>query len=273
MKVARMSAELRQARESLQLLQARLLQAKSTAADQASAATGAEAAAVESADRAAAAVAELERVRSAALQQQQQLQEQLQDSRRALAECQQQLTSTQGELRRLRAATALADATVPAPAVAAAAGGEAGVSASDVFALGSEASIGSSGLSVEPLNAARAVRIAAGGEASSCRPGKAAGAAAAAAAAGLAAGATGDLAAALSRAVAAEVALADAEGALVGLRYRCMQVGVSDMPFSTVQYRYGGETHNLSTSQRAKSTLLVCGGHMAYHPAYPSLSG
>jgi hypothetical protein len=73
--------------------------------------------------------------------------------------------------------------------------------------------------------------------------------------------------------VAAEVALADAEGALVGLRYRCMQVGVSDMPFSTVQYRYGGDTHNLSTSQRAKSTLLVCGGHMAYHPAYPSLSG
>jgi hypothetical protein len=59
----------------------------------------------------------------------------------------------------------------------------------------------------------------------------------------------------LSRAVAAEVALADAEGALVGLRYRCMQVGVSDMPFSTVQYRYGGHTLNLSTSQRAKDTL------------------
>lgn len=209
--VAKLSGEVKQARASLQILQAKLLQAEAEAAEQAAAATGAEAAALESSDRAAAAVAELDKLRNSNLQQQQQLLEQLQEGKRSLAECQQQLVSTQAELRRLRAAAALADATaVPSTHAGA-----------DTLALAEHAAVAaegsaSSGLGLEPAGSARV--LVSGTEGSSARPNKAAAAAAAAA------GSDADLAGALSRAVAAEAAAAEVESSLVGLRYKCMQL-------------------------------------------------
>lgn len=224
--MSQLSSEVQQARENLQLLQAKLIQAEAAAAEQAAAATGAEAAALESADRAAAAVVELDKVRTASKQQQQQLNEQLQDSKRAVAECQQQLASTQGELRRLRAAAGLAGAVSSGPAAAAGptipAGEVPDLEGGDLVAEGSSGSA----LGLEPAGPARAMRPGANADSSrsSSRAAAAAAAVASAAATVAAATATGDLAAALSRAVAAESAAADAEGVLIGLRYKCMQL-------------------------------------------------
>lgn len=213
--VAKLSGEVKQARESLQLLQAKVLQAEAEAAEQSAAATGAEAAALESSDRAAAAVAELDKLRNSSLQQQQQLLEQLQDGKRSLAECQQQLVSTQGELRRLRAAAALADATAVPPAASTHAGADPLTLAEHAAVAAAEGSV-SSGLGLEPAGSARILLP--GTEGSSARPSKAAASAAAAA------GSDADLAGALSRAVAAEAAAAEVESSLVGLRYKCMQL-------------------------------------------------
>jgi hypothetical protein len=230
---AKLNAEVRQARESVQLLQAKLLQAEAAAADQAAAATAAEAAAKNSADCAAAAGTELDKLRTASLQQQQHLQEQLLDSKRALSECQQQLASTQGDLRRLRAAAGLADATaatgglaVPAAALAAAEG-----SAADVAALAAQASSSSSSsrLALQAQGSARVVLPGSDSTSSSIGYDASAAslAASAAAVAQSAGGSAADLAAALSRAAAAEAGCADAEASLVGMRYRCMQLEMS----------------------------------------------
>jgi hypothetical protein len=222
---AKLNAEVRQARESVQLLQAKLTQAEAAAAEHAAAATAAEAAAQESADHAAAAGTEVDKLRAASLQQQQHLSELLQESKRALSECQQQLASTQGDLRRLRAAAGLADATaaaggltVPAAALAAGEG-----SAADAATLTAQASSSSSSrLALQAQGSARVVLP--GSDSSSI--GQEASAASLAAAAAGAAGAA-DLAAALSRAVAAEAGFADAEANVVGLTYRCMQLEMS----------------------------------------------
>lgn len=162
--LARLTAESKQAREANQLTAAKLQQAEAAAAEQAKTATAAAAAAKDEAYRAAMLLQELEKIKAGSKQQLQLLGEQLTAAKRALADTAQQLASSQGELRRLRAAAGLADgssgsaaamgvgALAAAPAAAAAAGGADVEGTSSIGAAGRAA-----GFRVQPPGAARVV--------------------------------------------------------------------------------------------------------------------
>lgn len=173
----------------------------------------------------------------------QHLGQQLLEARRNAADAEQQLASTQDELRRLRAAAALVDATAGAAAAAGVGGGGFNAAAAG---LGRDESTAAAvrGFSVTPASSARVAvpqssaaaafamdednttaaeqhAMSTEGcqssdsmlESTAEEPGAAAGS-----------GSDVTLAAALGRAVRAEAALADAEQQLISLRYKALQL-------------------------------------------------